>query len=134
MTKDQAIKKILLDYLRLKNMSLSEFSRKSNTSKAFLSKILNDRVGKYGISITYMSLIAKGMNLDEVEFQGLIKEYQDKENDQNNLMSKKSINIAEIKNILEGKSEDEIEIIHYIISNSNIGDLQTLQKFLRSMN
>ena len=53
MTKDQAIKKILLDYLRLKNMSLSEFSRKSNTSKAFLSKILNDRVGKYGISITY---------------------------------------------------------------------------------
>ncbi len=134
MTKDQAIKKILLDYLRLKNMSLSEFSRKSNTSKAFLSKILNDRVGKYGISITYMSLIAKGMNLDEVEFQGLIKEYQDKENDQNNLMTKKSINIAEIKNILEGKSEDEIEIIHYIISNSNIGDLQTLQKFLRSMN
>ena len=115
-------------------MSLSEFSRKSNTSKAFLSKILNDRVGKYGISITYMSLIAKGMNLDEVEFQGLIKEYQDKENDQNNLMTKKSINIAEIKNILEGKSEDEIEIIHYIISNSNIGDLQTLQKFLRSMN
>ena len=76
MSRESAVRLILIEYLELHNMSLSEFGRKSKVNKATLSKLLNNKYGKIGISGVILGLIANGMCMDLPELEEKIIEYQ----------------------------------------------------------
>ena len=69
MSRESAVRLILIEYLELHNMSLSEFGRKSKVNKATLSKLLNNKYGKIGISGVILGLIANGMCMDLPELE-----------------------------------------------------------------
>ena len=72
MTKEQALKLIILDYCSEHNLMPIEFARKCELSKSYISKIINEKFGSVGISLTYLERIANGLNMKIVDLQNLI--------------------------------------------------------------
>ena len=133
MTREEAIRLIILDHLKLTGMSISEFARKCEISKAYISKIINKQRGK-NISLTTSMLIAKGMNLTEIEFKELIEKYQNDNNqEETDLILKNNIIIADIIDNLKKFNEEELELINNIVQNSNRERLEVVSNLLKSM-
>ncbi|MBP3920163.1 MAG: helix-turn-helix transcriptional regulator [Bacilli bacterium] len=78
MKREEAIRLIIIDYCNSHGITPTEFARNSGISKSYMSKINKKQWGKTGISMTYCALLAAGMNMDEIQFQTLIKKYQNK--------------------------------------------------------
>lgn len=78
MKREEAIRSIIIDYCNSHGITPTEFARNSGISKSYMSKINKKQWGKTGISMTYCALLAEGMNMDEIQFQTLIKKYQNK--------------------------------------------------------
>lgn len=133
MSRDDAIRQIIIDHLDFSRLSLSEFARRCNTSKAFISKIINKKFGKYGISTSYLGLLAKGMNMTELELQTKISEYQSS-SENKKLISKNDIILNEVKKKLEDFNEYECKLFHSIILNLKSSQLETIDDLIKRMN
>lgn len=132
MSKEEAIRLIILDYCSTHDISTSEFARKCGISKAYISKIVNKGLGKYGISSTIQNLLATGIKItDNVEFEKLIKQYQN--NNQVEYNAVKNSIITKISDNLDKYNEKDLEIINSIIENSNSEKLSLLYDLLKNM-
>lgn len=132
MTREEAIRQIILDYCEKNKILLTQFAKKCNISKSYISKINLKQFGKLGISMTYLELIAKGMNMSIVDFQILIEKYQDnkcndKEKDERELI------INEIIKKLKNFDNDDLQSIYTIVTNINHKNLNLLHSFLKNM-
>ncbi len=133
MSKEEAIRLIILDYCNNHNITPTEFARKAEISKPYINKIVNNKHGKYGISMTFSEKIAQGMNIDMVEFQKMIKKLQQNENAKIDFdISKESI-INNINEELYKFPKSDLDVIHSIIKNSNSEKLNILHSFLKNM-
>lgn len=132
MSKEEAISKIVLDYLNEKMISHSAFARKCDISKAYLSKIVNKKCGK-GISLTYLTMIANGMNMNSLELQELIENYQSKDTPTDRTTIKKEMLIKDILEVLKRHNEKDVELIHNIVLKSNHEHLETICNLLKSL-
>lgn len=63
MDKNFALKRIIEQYMGEQNLSQADFARKCDVSKSFINKIINRKLGKFGISEIYFKRLAKGMNI-----------------------------------------------------------------------
>lgn len=132
MSKEEAIRRIIMKYCEEKHISTSEFARKSKISKAYISNIVNNKLGKYGISSTIQSLLSKGLDInDEVEFEKIIKQYQNNNHIQNSL--EKETLISKISSSLYRLEESDLEIVFAIIENSNSEKLSLIDDYLKNM-
>ena len=82
--------------------------------------------------MTYLELIAKGLNMSMVDLQILIEKYQNC-NHQNKEETKKELILCEINDKLRNFNVEDLEIVHSIISNVNHKDLNILHSFLKNM-
>lgn len=132
MTRGEAIRQIILDYCEKNKLPLTQFAKKCNISKSYISKINLKQFGKLGISMTYLELIAKGMNMSLVDFQILIEKYQN--NKDNNIEKKeKELILNEINGKLKTFDNDDLQIIYTIVTNINHNNLNLLHNFLKNM-
>lgn len=82
--------------------------------------------------MTYLELIAKGMNMSLVDFQILIEKYQN--NKDNNIEKKeKELILNEINGKLKTFDNDDLQIIYTIVTNINHNNLNLLHNFLKNM-
>lgn len=132
MTREEAIRQIILDYCESNNILITQFAKRCNISKSYISKINLKQFGKLGISMTYLELIAKGLNMSMVDLQILIEKYQNC-NNQNKEETKKELILCEINDKLRNFNVEDLEIVHSIISNVNHKDLNILHSFLKNM-
>lgn len=132
MTREEAIRQIILDYCESNNILITQFAKRCNISKSYISKINLKQFGKLGISMTYLELIAKGLNMSMVDLQILIEKYQNC-NHQNKEETKKELILCEINDKLRHFNVEDLEIVHSIISNVNHKDLNILHSFLKNM-
>ena len=72
MSKEEAIRLIILDYCDMHRITPTQFAKDSGISKSYISKIMKKQYGKVGISMTYTELIATGMKISMLDFQRLI--------------------------------------------------------------
>lgn len=131
MSKDEALGRIILDYCRTHNLSISAFARQSNISKGYISKITNNENGKWGVSSTIKELIANGMKISTVELEQLIEQYQ--ETNQGIIEIPEDNVITKINNELKKFNADDLEIIYGIITNSSSEKLEILHNLLKNM-
>lgn len=134
MSRDDAIRQIVQDHLNLTGISLSEFARRCKTSKAFISKIINRKLGKYGISTSYLGLLAEGMNMTEVEMQTKISAYQSSNQDDIKPISKNDIILNEVKKKLEEFNESDCKLLQDILLNIKSSQLKTINDLIKRMN
>lgn len=120
MKREEAIRLIIIDYCNSHGITPTEFARNSGISKSYMSKINKKQWGKTGISMTYCALLAAGMNMDEIQFQTLIKKYQDKgfeakfdDEDEKNTI------INSIGKILDKYDVNDLKLINKIFKNSD---------------
>lgn len=132
MTREEAIRQIILDYCESNNILLTQFAKKCNISKSYMSKINLKQFGKIGISMTYLELIAKGLNMSMIDLQILIEKYQNC-NHKNRNETKKELILSEINDKLRSFSNEDLEVLHSIISNVNHKNLNILHSFLKNM-
>jgi len=130
MTKEDAIRQIILDYCDEHHLMPVEFARKSEISKSYISKIINRKYGSVGISLTYLSLIAKGLDMKTVDLQILIEKYQSNANEEELRRTKL---IIDITNKVESYSGKDLEVLHSIILNTNSERLEILHSLLKNM-
>ena len=126
MSRESAVRLILIEYLELHNMSLSEFGRKSKVNKATLSKLLNNKYGKIGISGVILGLIANGMCMDLPELEEKIIEYQTAY--QNGEVKPKTYTDKDKMIALE-----ELKILHSIILEVDKKALKSLDIIIKNM-
>ena len=132
MTRGEAIRQIILDYCEKNKLPLTQFAKKCNISKSYISKINLKQFGKLGMSMTYLELIAKGMNMSLVDLQILIEKYQN--NKDNNIEKKeKELILNEINGKLKTFDNDDLQIIYTIVTNINHNNLNLLHNFLKNM-
>lgn len=130
MEKEEAIRLIILDYCEAHRITPTQFARNSGISKSYISKIMKKQFGKVGISMTYTELIAKGMKINMVDFQKLIEQYKDN-NEENN--QNKDIIIAEINNNLRNLAIKDLELLHSYLVNIDSKKLDILHSTLKNM-
>ena len=118
MSRESAVRLILIEYLELHNMSLSEFGRKSKVNKATLSKLLNNKYGKIGI-------------LEEkiIEYQTA---YQNGEVKQKTYTDKDKM-IALISDNIKKLDVEELKILHSIILEVDKKTLKSLDIIIKNM-
>jgi transcriptional regulator with XRE-family HTH domain len=136
MSRESAVRLILIEYLELHNMSLSEFGRKSKVNKATLSKLLNNKYGKIGISGVILGLIANGMCMDLPELEEKIIEYQTAY--QNGEVKPKTYTdkdkmIALISDNIKKLDIEELKILHSIILEVDKKALKSLDIIIKNM-
>lgn len=130
MTKEKALKLIILDYCSEHNLMPIEFARKCELSKSYISKIINEKFGSVGISLTYLERIANGLNMKIVDLQNLIDKYQSNANDDE---IKRTKLIIEIINKVESYANKDLDVLHSIILNTNSERLEILHSLLKNM-
>lgn len=130
MTKEDAIRQIILDYCDDHHLMPVEFARKSEISKSYISKIINRKYGSVGISLTYLSLIAKGLDMKTVDLQILIEKYQSNASEEELRRTKL---IIDITNKVESYNSEDLEVLHSIILNTNSERLEILHSLLKNM-
>lgn len=130
MTKEDAIRQIILDYCDDHHLMPVEFARKSEISKSYISKIINRKYGSVGISLTYLSLIAKGLDMKTVDLQILIEKYQSNASEEE---LKRTKLIIDITNKVESYNCKDLEVLHSIILNTNSERLEILHSLLKNM-
>ena len=134
MSRESAVRLILIEYLELHNMSLSEFGRKSKVNKATLSKLLNNKYGKIGISGVILGLIANGMCMDLPELEEKIIEYQTAY--QNGEVKQKTYTDKEkmiISDNIKKLDVEELKILHSIILEVDKKTLKSLDIIIKNM-
>lgn len=82
--------------------------------------------------MTYLELIAKGLNMSMIDLQILIEKYQNC-NHKNRNETKKELILSEINDKLRSFSNEDLEVLHSIISNVNHKNLNILHSFLKNM-
>lgn len=137
MSADEALGLIIEDYCEANGIGISEFSRKANVSRAYINKIISNKLGKYGVSTTIKEQIAKGLDITDTQLSSLIKEYKKNKTKKNLLLQKKEFNedelIIKINNQLKNLNNEQLEKIHEILANSNDEKLELLIKTLENM-
>lgn len=136
MSREDAVRQILIEYFELHNISLSEFGRKSEVSKSTLSKLLNHKYGKIGISGTLLGLIAKGMGMALPELEEKIIEYQIAY--QNGKMQQKTYTdkdklVARISEEIKRLDVEELKILHSIVLEVDKKTLKSLDIIVKNM-
>ncbi len=129
MTKEEAIRLIILDYCKAHNITPTNLGEKAGISKSHIHKIMNLKWGKFGISMTYTEMIANSMGYTMVEFQEMIDKY--KQNEKCDLKTKPLIN--KINRELENFSEEDLVKIDNIINNINSEKLDIILNLLKNM-
>lgn len=133
MSIEDAVRLAIIDYCNKHHITPTEFGRKAEVSKTTISKLMNHRYGKVGISGAILDLIAKGMDLTAAEFRKLIAEYQNGKTPTPEELEKQQV-ISLISKRLENLTEEEVMIIYRIILNSNIEQLKDIDlKFKKNM-
>lgn len=130
MTKEAALRQIILDYCEVHHLMPIEFARKCEISKSYISKIINEKFGSVGISLTYLNLIANGLDMKTVDLQKLIEKYQSNATEEE---VKKEKLVIEITNKIESYGVKDVELIHSIILNTDSKRLENLHKYLKNM-
>lgn len=136
MSREDAVRLILIEYFELHNISLSEFGRKAEVSKSTLSKLLNHKYGKIGISGTLLGLIAKGMGITLPELEEKIIEYQIAY--QNGKMQQKTYTdkdklVARISEEIKRLDVEELKILHSIVLEVDKKTLKSLDIIVKNM-
>lgn len=136
MSREDAVRQILIEYFELHNISLSEFGRKAEVSKSTLSKLLNHKYGKIGISGTLLGLIAKGMGMTLPELEEKIIEYQMAY--QNGKIQQKSYTdkdklVARISEEIKRLDVEELKILHSIVLEVDKKTLKSLDIIVKNM-
>lgn len=136
MSREDAVRQILIEYFELHNISLSEFGRKAEVSKSTLSKLLNHKYGKIGISGTLLGLIAKGMGMTLPELEEKIIEYQIAY--QNGKMQQKTYTdkdklVARISEEIKRLDVEELKILHSIVLEVDKKTLKSLDIIVKNM-
>lgn len=136
MNADETLGLIIEDYCKTHGISISEFSRKSNVSRAYINRIIGNKLGKFGVSTTIKELIADGLDMTYTELSDLIKKYQNNEHHkilatENN--SEEDELIVEINNQLKKLNNDQLKKIHDIVANSDGEKLELLMNSLENM-
>lgn len=136
MSREDAVRLILIDYLELHNMSLSEFGRKSEVNKATLSKIMNHKYGKIGISGPILGLIAKGMGMTLPELEEEIIEcqtaFKNGELQQKTYTDKDKL-VARISEDIKKLDVEELKILHSIVLDVDKKTLKSLDIIVKNM-
>lgn len=122
---EDAVRLIILDYCEKHRMTPTEFSRKAKISKATISKIMNHKYGKIGISNTILDLIANGLDLQLYELNKLIKEYQNGTPPSTDNLEKERL-VSLITKSLDKYNEEDLNILHRIILGSDSKDLKRI--------
>ncbi len=131
-SREDAVRLILIDFCNEHRMTPTEFGRNSNVSKSSISKIMNHKYGHIGISGTILGLIAKGMGIELCDFEKLIELYQNGSPPEH-IISEKERLIALITSQLEQLSEEDLEVLHSIILDADSKDLKGLDIILKNM-
>ena len=133
MSKEEAIRLIILDYCDLHRITPTQFAKDSGISKSYISKIMKKQYGKVGISMTYTELIATGMKISMLDFQRLIEQYKTKD-DNNPYNHDNEIIITQINNELRNFKKEDLEVLHSILANIDSEKLNILHSILKNMN
>lgn len=136
MSREDAVRLILIEYLDLHNMSLSEFGRKSTVNKATLSKIMNHKHGKIGVSGYILDHIANAMGMTLPELEEKIIEVQtafQKGEIQQKTYTGKDKLIARISEDIKKLDINELKILHSIILDVDKNTLKSLDIILKNM-
>ena len=112
MTRNEAIKKIVSDYISSNGLSQSDFARRGGLTSVYVNKLIKrDPSTKYGISSTMFAKIADAMRMQVQDLEDLVHLYEE-----NDSIPKDYTEISKIKN----------DIIN-IIRNSNLNEKQLLE-------
>ena len=112
MTRNEAIKKIVSDYISSNGLSQSDFARRGGLTRVYVNKLIKrDQSTKYGISSTMFAKIADAMRMQVQDLEDLVHLYE--ENDS-------------IPKDYTGNSKIKNDIIN-IIRNSNLNEKQLLE-------
>jgi len=136
MSREDAVRLILIDYLDLHNMSLSAFDRKSGVNKATLSKIMNHKHGKIGVSGYILELIAKGMGMTSPELEEQIIETQalfEKGEIKEKTYTDKDKLIARISEDVKKLDFEDLKILHSIVLAVDKKTLKSLDIIVKNM-
>lgn len=134
MKREEAIRSIIIDYCNSHGITPTEFARNSGISKSYMSKINKKQWGKTGISMTYCALLAAGMNMDEIQFQTLIKKYQDKGCEAKfDTEDEKIAIINSINKELDKYDSIDLKLIDKLFKNSNSNDIKKLYDMYSSL-
>lgn len=130
MSNEEALAIIIENYCINKNISHSEFGRKSGVSRAYINKITANKCGKFGVSSTIKELIAKGLNITTSQLEKKIEQCKN-----NELKIDESIVdlISNITNELKKYNLNDLNIIYSIISKSNTEKLKLIDNILNNM-
>ncbi len=136
MSREDAVRQILIEYFELHNISLSEFGRKAEVSKSTLSKILNHKYGKIGISGVLLGLIANGMGMSLPELEEKIieyqKAYQNGEIQQKTYTDKDKL-VARVSEDIKKLDVEELKILHSIVLAVDKKTLKSLDIIVKNM-
>ncbi len=132
MSREDAVRLILIDYCDTHRISPTEFGRNSNVSKSSISKIMNHKYGHIGISGTILGLIANGMGIELCDLEKLIEAYQNGSPPEP-ITSEKVRLIALINSRLEQLNESDLEVLHSIILAADSKALKNLDIILKNM-
>lgn len=112
MTRNEAIKKIVSDYISSNGLSQSDFARRGGLTRVYVNKLIKrDPSTKYGISSTMFAKIADAMRMQVQDLEDLVHLYEE-----NDSIPKDYTEISKIKN----------DIIN-VIRNSNLNEKQLLE-------
>ena len=128
MSREEAIRQSILDYSSTLGITPTELARRGGISKSYMNKIVLGQWGKLGISLTYLTKIAKCLNMDVIEYQQLLKEYQNKNLKKDNAFEKK-----DILNQLEKYNETDLEKIYKILVKCDTSHLDSIYNLLKDM-
>lgn len=132
MSREDAVRLILIDFCNEHRITPTEFGRNSNVSKSSISKIMNHKYGHIGISGTILKFIANGMGIELCDLEKLIESYQNGSPPETIISSKERL-IALITSRLEQLSEDDLTVLHSIILDADSKALKSLDIILKNM-
>lgn len=132
MSREDAVRLILIDYCNEHRITPTEFGRNSNVSKSSISKIMNHKYGRIGISGTILGLIANGMGIELCELEKIIISYQNGSPPKTEISEKIRL-IALINSELEKLSESDLGVLHSIILAADSKALKNLDIILKNM-
>lgn len=132
MSREEAIRQSILDYCNTLDITPTELARRSDISKSYINKIVNCQWGKLGISYTYLIKIAKCLNMEIMEYQELLKQYEDG-NKKNESFEKNEVIIKNILKELERFDDKDLEKIYNIIKKFDSNRLESIYSLLKSM-
>lgn len=121
MNRNEAIKKIVSNYLISTGMSQSDFARRGGLTRDYVNKLIKREPStKYGISSIMFAKIAQAMEIQVQDLENMILTY-----DENNSVPQDFIKISKEKN----------DIINLLI-NSNFNEKQLLEiySFIKNLN